>query len=337
MYSPLFQSSLPWGEGIHAVMQPHEQALQILLIGLANGSLIALVALGYTLVYGIIELINFAHGDVFMIGTMTALTVVTWTPTALGMASLTALAPPLVLPLLLVAILLPMLVCGALNVAIERFAYRPLRRAPRLAPLISAIGVSFILVNVGLYWKGASPVDFPALLPQTDIFRDVLRLPTSVSFGVKDLLVITIALPLAYGLSLFIRHTRLGRAMRATAQDREAAALMGIDINTTIMLAFLLGGALAGAAGAMYGLYNNTAWFFQGFRNGLYAFTAAVMGGIGNVNGALLGGLLIGLIAAFSDFLIDPRWTQAVVFGLLILVLVFRPSGLLGEETPERA
>jgi branched-chain amino acid transport system permease protein len=318
-------------------MQPHEQALQILLIGLANGSLIALVALGYTLVYGIIELINFAHGDVFMIGTMAALTVVTWTPTAFGMANAAALAPPLVIPLLLMTILVPMVLCGVLNVAIERFAYRPLRRAPRLAPLISAIGVSFILVNLGLYWKGASPVDFPSLLPPTDVFRDILRVSTAVTFGLKDLLVIAIALPLAYGLSLFIRRTRLGRAMRATAQDREAAALMGIDINTTIMLAFLLGGALAGAAGAMYGLYNNTAWFFQGFRNGLYAFTAAVMGGIGNVNGALLGGLLIGLIAAFSDFLIDPRWTQAVVFGLLILVLVFRPSGLLGEETPERA
>jgi branched-chain amino acid transport system permease protein len=318
-------------------MQPHEQALQILLIGISNGSLIALVALGYTLVYGIIELINFAHGDVFMIGTMAALTVVTWTPTAFGFASLTALAPSLVIPLLIATIVLPMLLCGALNVAIERFAYRPLRRAPRLAPLISAIGVSFILVNIGLYWKGASPVDFPSLLPQVDVFRDILRVSTSVSFALKDLLVIALALPLAYGLSLFIQKTRLGRAMRATAQDREAAALMGIDINTTIMLAFLLGGALAGAAGAMYGLYNNTAWFFQGFRNGLYAFTAAVMGGIGNVNGALLGGLLIGLIAAISDFLIDPRWTQAVVFGILILILVFRPSGLLGEEIAERA
>jgi branched-chain amino acid transport system permease protein len=318
-------------------MQPHEQALQILLIGISNGSLIALVALGYTLVYGIIELINFAHGDVFMIGTMAALTVVTSTHSALGFASLAALGPPLVILLLIATIVLPMVLCAVLNVGIERFAYRPLRRAPRLAPLISAIGVSFILVNIGLYWKGASPVDFPSLLPQVDIFRDVLHVSTAVTFALDDFLVITIALPLAFGLNLFIQRTRLGRAMRATAQDREAAALMGIDINTTIMLAFLLGGALAGAAGAMYGLYNNTAWFFQGFRAGLYAFTAAVMGGIGNVNGALLGGLLIGLIAAFSDFLIDPRWTQAVVFGMLILILVFRPSGLLGEETAERA
>jgi branched-chain amino acid transport system permease protein len=318
-------------------MQVHEQALQIFLIGLANGSLIALVALGYTLVYGIIELINFAHGDVFMIGTMAALTIVTWAPGALGLASVAAIPLPLAIVLLVVTIVVPMLLCGGLNVLIERFAYRRLRRAPRLAPLISAIGVSFILVNIGLYWKGASPVDFPSLLPQTDVFRDLLRITTPVSFGLKDLLVIVLALPLAYGLNLFILKTRLGRAMRATAQDREAAALMGIDINTTIMLAFLLGGALAGAAGAMYGLYNNTAWFFQGFRNGLYAFTAAVMGGIGNVNGALLGGLLIGLIAAISDFLLDPRWTQAVVFGILILIMVFRPSGLLGEETTERA
>jgi branched-chain amino acid transport system permease protein len=318
-------------------MQPHEQALQILLIGLANGSLIALVALGYTLVYGIIELINFAHGDVFMIGTMAALTVVTWAPAALGFGSLAMLPPALIVLLFVTTIVVPMVACAGLNVGIERFAYRPLRRAPRLAPLISAIGVSFILVNVGLYWKGASPVDFPSLVPQVDIFRDVLRIPTAVTFGLKDALVIAIAVPLAYGLSLFIRKTRLGRAMRATAQDREAAALMGIDINTTIMLAFLLGGALAGAAGAMFGLYNNTAWFFQGFRAGLYAFTAAVMGGIGNVNGALLGGLLIGVLAAVSDFLIDPRWTQAVVFGILILVLVFRPSGLLGEKAAERA
>jgi branched-chain amino acid transport system permease protein len=170
-----------------------------------------------------------------------------------------------------------------------------------------------------------------------DLFRDLLRIDTRVAFGTKDLIAILVAVPLAYGLSLFINRTRLGKAMRATAQDREAASMMGIDINTTIMLTFLVGGALAGAAGAMYGLYNNSAWAFQGFRNGLYAFTAAVMGGIGNVNGALLGGVLIGVVAAFSDFLIDPRWTQAVVFGLLILVLVFRPTGLLGEETPERA
>src|SRR5581483_1380634 len=318
-------------------MQWYEQAVQILLIGVANGSLIALVALGYTLVYGIIELINFAHGDVFMIGTMTALTLVTWIPGLLGAPQAYALPPVAIAALLVAMLIASMLVCAVLNAAIERLAYRPLRRAPRLAPLISAIGVSFILINVGLHWKGASPVDFPGLLPNIDIFRDVLKVKTSVSFGVKDLLVIVVALPLAYALSMFVQRTRLGKAMRATAQDRQAAALMGIDINTTVMVTFLLAGGLAGAAGTMYGLYNNTAWFFQGFRNGLYAFTAAVMGGIGNIGGALIGGMLIGVIAAFSDFLIDPRWTQAVVFGILILILVFRPTGLLGEQTPDRA
>jgi branched-chain amino acid transport system permease protein len=318
-------------------MQWYEQFAQILLIGIANGSLIALIALGYTLVYGIIGLINFAHGDVFMIGTMFALTLVTWVPTMMGLSQPYLMPPLATVFVLIAALLLSMLLCGGLNVAIERIAYRPLRRAPRLAPLISAIGVSFILINVGLHWKGASPLDFPDLVPRLDILRDVLHLNTPVHFTLKDLLVIVSALPLAYALNLFIHRTRLGRAMRATAQDPDAAALMGIDINTTIMVTFLLGGALAGAAGMMYGMYNNTAWFFQGFRNGLYAFTAAVMGGIGNTNGALLGGMMIGIIAAFSDFLIDPRWTQAVVFSVLVLVLVFRPAGVLGEPASERA
>jgi len=317
-------------------MQWYEQFAQIMLIGIANGCLIALIAVGYTLVYGIIELINFAHGDVFMIGTMVALTIVTWIPSLMGLGT-HAIPLPLAVSLVVGAIVLSMVVCALLNVAIERVAYRPLRHAPRLASLISAIGVSFILINVGLHWKGASPVDFPSVLPNLDLFRDVLRVDTPIRWPVRDALVIALALPLTYALTLFVRKTRLGKAMRATAQDRDAAAMMGIDINTTIMLTFLLGGALAGAAGAMYGLYNNTAWFFQGFRNGLYAFTAAVMGGIGNIGGALLGGLGIGIIAAFSDFLIDPRWTQVVVFGLLILVLVFRPTGLLGQAATERA
>ncbi len=318
-------------------MQWYEQLAQILLIGIANGSLIALIALGYTLVYGIIELINFAHGDVFMIGTMLALTIVTSAPRMFGVNQAYMMAPALIVLVLIIALLASMIVCALLNITIERLAYRPLRRAPRLAPLISAIGVSFILINIGLHWKGASPLDFPNLLPNADVFRDVLKINTPVTFHVKDVFVIALALPLAYGLNLFIHRTKLGKAMRATAQDRGAAAMMGIDINKTVMVTFLLAGGLAGAAGMMYGLYNNTAWFFQGFRNGLYAFTAAVMGGIGNVAGALVGGLLIGVISAFSDFLIDPRWTQAVVFGILILILVFKPNGLLGEETPDRA
>src|SRR5438552_8202626 len=177
-------------------MQWYEQLAQILLIGLANGSLIALVALGYTLVYGIIELINFAHGDVFMIGTMFALTLATWVPRMMGLSQPSLMPPPIIALVLIATFLLAMLLCGMLNVVIERVAYRPLRRAPRLAPLISAIGVSFILINVGLHWKGASPLDFPNLLPNVDLLRDVLHLDTQVRFTAKDLLVIVVALPL---------------------------------------------------------------------------------------------------------------------------------------------
>ncbi len=318
-------------------MALHEEILQVLLIGLTNGAIIALVALGYTMVYGIIELINFAHGDVFMIGTMVALTLVTWVPGLFGVRQ-AFLLPGYVVPFVILgALVLAMVVCAALNVGIERLAYRRLRNAPRLAPLISAIGVSFILVNVGLVWKGSSQLNFPDILPQVDIFRDWLGINTLVLFTFKDLLAIVLAVPLMLGLNLFVQRTRLGKAMRATAQDRDAASLMGININLTIALTFLIGGALAGAAGVIYGLYNNTAWFFQGFRSGLYAFTAAVMGGIGNIRGAFLGGMLIGMVAAISDRLISASWTQAVVFALLILVLVFRPTGILGEGTSERA
>ncbi|HEY0581692.1 MAG TPA: branched-chain amino acid ABC transporter permease [Chloroflexota bacterium] len=315
----------------------YDQLLQVLLIGIANGAIIALVALGYTLVYGIIELINFAHGDVFMIGTMVSLTLVTWVPGLLGVRQAFNLPPMTIALLVIGAMLASIVVCAVLNVGIERVAYRRLRNAPRLAPLISAIGVSFILVNVGLVWKGASQVNYPDLLPRIDIFRDVLHIDTPILFTFKDLFVILLAVPLMIALTLFVQRTRLGKAMRATAQDRTAAAMMGIDINMTIALTFFIGGAMAGAAGTIFGLYNNSAWFFQGFRNGLYSFTAAVMGGIGNIQGAFLGGMLIGLVASFADFFWDPRWTQAVVFGLLVVVLIFKPTGLLGEETTERA
>ncbi|MFN8635535.1 MAG: branched-chain amino acid ABC transporter permease [Chloroflexota bacterium] len=317
----------------------YETALQILLIGLANGSIIALIALGYTLVYGIIELINFAHGDVFMIGTMIALTTFTVVPAMMGVRRVSLLPGGMVIALVIAALFLAMAGCALLNMTIERLAYRPLRRAPRLAPLISAIGVSFMLVNVGLFWKGPSPVDFPSPHPvlEYDILNDLLGIKTTIFFKVKDLGVMLLALPLMVGLSLFVSRTRLGKAMRATAQDREAAAMMGININQTIALTFLLGGALAGAAGLINGTYNNTAWYLQGFRGGLMAFTAAVLGGIGNLYGAFLGGLMIGVVAASSDFLLDPRWTQAVVFGMLIMTLVFKPTGLLGEASTERA
>jgi branched-chain amino acid transport system permease protein len=304
--------------------------LQVLLIGISNGAVIALIALGYTLVYGIIEFINFAHGDLFMLGTMFSLSMV-----QLLVLRRTTPGPELAVALFVI-FLLSTVFCAVLNVAIERIAYRPLRSAPRLAPLISAIGVSFILINIGQHWKGASPVDFPNLLPNIDIVADVLGIESSVSYTTKDLFVLAVAVPLMLALRLFVGGTRLGKAMRATAQDREAAALMGIDINLTVALTFLIGGALAGSAGFIFGLYNNTAWFLQGFRGGLMAFTAAVMGGIGNLTGAFLGGMLIGILSAFSDFFLDPRWTQVVVFGLLILTLVFRPAGILGQVVREK-
>lgn len=307
-----------------------EIVLQVFVFGVANGAVLALIALGYTLVYGIIELINFAHGDVFMMGAMLALT-------AVGVLGLTAATPGLMLALgLLVALLASMAFCAALNVAIERFAYRPLRHAPRLAPLISAIGVSFMLVNIGLFWKGPSPVLFPHLLPSVDLVKTTLALPINVSFTTKDLFVILVTAPLMIALNLFLTRTKLGKAMRATAQDREAALMMGIDVNRTIALAFLIGGALAGAGGFVAGLYNNQVHFFMGFRAGLMAFTAAVLGGIGNVAGAVLGGFLIGIISSYSDFYLDPRWTQVVVFGILIVLMIFRPAGLLGESTAEK-
>jgi branched-chain amino acid transport system permease protein len=318
-------------------MQLYEQVLQVLLIGITNGAIIALIALGYTLVYGIIELINFAHGDVFMIGTMTALTVITWVIGTMGVRNPLQLPVPLLVGSIFLLLLVPMVVCAMLNVLIERVAYRRLRNAPRLAPLISAIGVSFVLLNVGLIWKSPRQLNFPDVIPRVDILSDWLGIKSGLQVTVKDVIVICLAIPLMIGLQLFVQRTRLGKAMRATAQDRDAASMMGIDINLTIALTFLLGGALAGAAGGIYGMYNNSAYFLQGFRNGLYSFTAAVMGGIGNIQGAFFGGMLIGIISAISDWLWDPRWTEAVVFGLLVVVLIFKPTGLLGEETMERA
>jgi branched-chain amino acid transport system permease protein len=224
-----------------------------------------------------------------------------------------------------------MLTCGSLNVLIERVAYRPLRAAPKLAPLITAVGFSFILQNVGLLWIGGSPASVPDLIhAQQDVFT---------IFGVTvqraDLLAIGVTAPLVVAMTLFISRSRLGKAMRATAQDPDAARLMGINVDTTISLTFLIGGLMAGAAGLIYALYQTTIWFFQGFQAGLIAFTAAVMGGIGNLQGAVLGGIIIGCIQQISDNRIGTQWTPAIVFAYLILIMVFRPQGLLGEQTRE--
>jgi branched-chain amino acid transport system permease protein len=293
--------------------------------GLSNGTIWALVALGYTLVYGIIELINFAHGEIFMIGAFTAFAL--WEP--LGLTANTGTAG-LILGLL-VALVAAMLVSGSLNVMIERVGYRPLRGAPKLAPLITAVGFSFILQNVGILWLGASQVAVPDLIRSQKELFDIFGV--SVSRG--DLLAIAVTIPLVLLLTSFVAQSRLGKAMRATAQDPEAAKLMGINVDTTISLTFLLGGLLAGAAGLINTLYQTNVWYFQGFTAGLIAFTAAVMGGIGNLRGAVLGGLIIGCIQQISDNRIGNEWTPAVIFAYLVLIMTFRPQGLIGEETRE--
>ena len=293
--------------------------------GLSNGAIWALIALGYTLVYGIIELINFAHGDLFMIGSFVSFGF-------FGTIGLTLATGTLGLVLgLVVTMLLTMVACGALNVMIERVAYRPLRNAPKLAPLITAVGFSFILQNVGLLWLGGSQQGVPDLLRAQDELFNVVGIPVTRA----DVLAIGVTAPLVLALTTFVNRSRLGKAMRATAQDPEAARLMGINVDTTISLTFLLGGLLAGAAGLTYALYETGIRYDQGFRAGLIAFTAAVMGGIGNLRGAVLGGLIIGCIQQISDNRIGGQWTPAIVFAYLVLIMVFRPQGLLGEETRE--
>jgi branched-chain amino acid transport system permease protein len=316
--------------------------LQVSVIGLSNGMIYALIALGYTLVYGIIELINFAHGDNFMLGSFQAQSVI-----AEGSFQIPLLFYTIAIPLgtavtassspvekayaIGMALLLATLFCMVINVTIERIGYKPLRASPRLAALITAIGFSFILQGIGLAWKGAGRVPVPEIIPP----KPLIEVDGVVYYTVKDLMVLLITLPALILLTWLVRATKPGKAMRATAQDRDASAMMGIDVDRTISFTFALGGALAGASGVIYALYIGTVYFQMGFRLGLIAFTSAVLGGIGNLTGAVLGGILIGLVAAYNDGFGDARWTYSVIFTILILILVFRPSGLLGERTPE--
>jgi branched-chain amino acid transport system permease protein len=314
--------AMPVAYGIHDIVEDHSLShlLRNIKEGLSNGAIYAIIALGYTLVYGIIELINFAHGDLFMIGTATSASVLAWLIGPIGLA-LACVA----------ALLIAMVVCALINAMIERIAYRPLRGAPKLAPLITAVGFSFILVNVGQLWLSGQHVSVGDPIDNSVAFVTVFDVPLThgdaIAFGV--------AVPLLLALTAFITQSRLGKAMRATAQDPEAARLMGINVDTTISVTFIIGGLLAGAAGLMWALYQNDVYFFQGFQAGLIAFTAAVMGGIGNLKGAVLGGLIIGCIQVINDDRWNATWTPAVVFIYLILIMVFRPRGLVGEETRE--
>jgi branched-chain amino acid transport system permease protein len=295
---------------------------------LALGGIYALVALGYTMVYGIIELINFAHGDVFMVGAFVSFWVLT---VPLGQHG--AIKDPIQLVgILLLVFVVTMVVMGGVGVLIERFAYRPLRNAPRLAPLLTAIGVSFILQNIIQTIFGPSPRPFPKLISSAGRF-DLF----GASISYLTLFIFLLAVVLLVVLQAFIGRTRLGRAMRSTAQDRDAAQLMGVDINRTIALTFFIGSALAGAGGVVAGLYFGQVQFTLGFSAGLKAFTAAVLGGIGNIPGAALGGFLIGFVEVYAGQFGLARWGEALVFAVLIIVLVFRPSGLLGQALGERA
>jgi branched-chain amino acid transport system permease protein len=311
-----------------------ELFIQLTVNGVTLGSLYGLIALGYTLVYGILKLLNFAHGDVYMVGAF------------VGYGVLTALGGPLspdiaLLPLALLMFLVAMLASGLLGVAIERFAYRPLRDAPRLAPLISALGVSFFLQNSVLLLFGAQFRTYDSFVlgsPNPELFEPGPLIEQAFAIrGVPvqkiQLVVIVVTVVLMVALTFVIAKTRIGKGMRATAYDREGAAMMGIDVDRVIAFTFFAGSVLAGAAGVMFGLLFSQVFHFMGFLAGLKGFTAAVVGGIGSVPGAMLGGLLVGLTEAYASGYLGGRWGDLTVFGILIFVLLVRPSGLLG--TPE--
>jgi len=307
-----------------------EAFFQTEIIGLSNGLIFALVALGYTLVYGIIELINFAHGDVFMLGSMMAFLLI-------GPIFAVTGATPILLKvgIILLVLGLTMLATATLNVSIERVAYKPLRNAPKLAPLISAIGMSFVLQNVGLLLAGPGNKSIDNIFGTANVLTAFGV--EGITINVQQIFVAVVTVPLLIALTWFVRTTRQGRAMRATAQDPDTAGLMGVDVNRTIAVTFLIAGLLAGAAGVVQILYNNTTVWNLGFRFGLNSFTAAVLGGIGNLQGAVLGAIVIGFVNAFSDRFLSANWTNAIVFGVLIAILVFRPTGLLGQQLADRA
>ena len=302
--------------------------VQQLINGVSLGAMYALLALGFTLVYGILELINFSHFNVFMAGSFVAM----YTLQQFGLAGQsTVMSGFALVGVLAVALVVTMLVSGLLGVAIERICLRPLRHVKGPAAMITTIGVSYILFNLVLLSSGADAKNFPNPLPNTHwaIGGAVLRL--------REVLIWISCVVLMGGLTFLVQYTRIGKAMRATAQDPEAARMMGVEVDQVIIMAFFLGSALAGACGLIFGLYYNFTSYVIGFTAGLRAFTAAVLGGIGNVPGAMLGGLIIGLIEAMGGQLISTSWTDVIIFSILVLVLVLRPSGLLGRVAPNKS
>ncbi|MGH2704341.1 MAG: branched-chain amino acid ABC transporter permease [Actinomycetota bacterium] len=294
--------------------------------GLTLGSFYALIALGYTMVYGVLQLINFAHSEVFMVGTFTALY------TLKGLGATGPRTGILLVVTLAAAILASMVASGGTAVLLERIAYRPLRRrgAPRLAFLISAIGASLVLSNLFLVW---TPVGGPSPRPYPDVMtRDTVFTVVSYDVSNKQVLVVVVMIVMYLVLDRFVMGTRIGKGIRATAQDPQTAELMGIDINRMVLFTFLVGGIMAGAAGALYGVFFGQARFNIGFIPGIKAFTAAVLGGIGNIRGAVLGGILLGLFENLGVMCLAIQWTDVIAFLVLVLVLMFRPAGILGEQ-----
>ena len=301
---------------------------QQLINGLTIGSVYALIALGYTMVYGVLQLINFAHGDLFMLGAMVAVFVLA------GMAVTEALPLIVAIPLLIGVFIVSMTLIAGLGVAIERIAYRPLRHAGRLSPLISALGVSVFLENATMNVIGPGPRFFPEVLPATEVHF------LGVAVQDKQILILVVATALMVWLHYLVNHTTFGLAVRATAEDKDAASLMGIEIDRVIAMVFVLGPALGAAGGVLFAMQYGVVLWNAGFLAGIKAFTAAVLGGIGNIPGAMLGGLLLGLIETFgagylpilTHDVIGPEYKDIFAFVILILVLIFRPMGILGER-----
>ena len=302
--------------------------LQQIINGVSLGAMYSLLALGFTMVYGIIELINFAHFNVFMVGSFIAL----WMMQALGFVGQAEVLYGLPLVGVLLLVLVGTMLCtGAIGAFIERYGLRALRGASGTAPMITTIGISYILFNLVLLSVGAESKNYANPMPplRWEIGEAVLRL--------REVLLWSVSILLMFALHYFVRRTKMGKAMQATAQDQEAARMMGVDVDRVVLITFFLGSALAGAAGFIFGLYYNYTSFIIGYTAGLRAFTAAVLGGIGNLPGAMLGGLLIGLIESLGGQYLQVRWTDVIIFSVLVMVLVFRPTGLLGRAAPTKS
>ncbi len=312
---------------------------QVLLDGLILGFMYALIALGYTMVYGVLEFINFAHSEIFVVGAFVGVEILL-SLKALGWLDL--ISPFLIL---LVTLLLGMLASGILAVAVERIAYRPLRGAPRLIPLISAIGVSFFLQDAVRLFQSIWRNQFNLVYPTMEVLNFRFTITETIDVSVKSLVVIVASLLMLWGLHMLVNRTKLGTAIRAVAEDQATASLMGINVNRMISLTFLIGGAMGGAAGVLFGVQYSLINPYSGFIPGLKAFTAAVLGGIGNIPGAMLGGLVLGLLEAFAASYLSlltggafgAEYKDIFAFSILILILIFRPKGLLGEVVRERA